>query len=266
MSRSNNSEITIATVNWHSYDYLVKLFENLTSKSKHPENLRFLLIDNTDGKDKKVENLKSQFQNLNIIQNNPGNLKGSPAHCTGLNVAMQNIETPYALILDPDVHIFKKEWDEFLINLLDQNNSFAAGVSFPRWQLGMYHNFPNPVFCFFKTAPYRDFAPQWSAYDVSKITLYWDFFRRNLLRCGILINRNLYENFAFVRTVWSNLEKIIGVCSRDTGWRRAVKAKKNIIKTVLFQPRIVSSKNFNPEDPLQTLAKYFELYCYQNEP
>jgi hypothetical protein len=266
MSSSNNHEITIATVNWFSYDYLRELFENLIGKSKNSQNLRFLLIDNTDGKDENIEKLKSQFQTLKIIKKNPGNLKGSPAHCSGLNVAMQNIETPYGLIIDPDVHVFKKEWDTFLIDLINQNSTFAAGVSFPRWQLGMYHNFPNPVFCFFKTAPYKDFAPEWSAYDVSKITLYWDFFRRNLLRCGIFINRNLYENSTFVRAVWSNLEKIIGICSRDTGWRRAIKAKKNNINTILFQPRIISSKNFNPQDPFSTLAKYFELYCYQDEP
>ncbi|MCE5341255.1 MAG: hypothetical protein LLF92_09040 [Planctomycetaceae bacterium] len=258
--------ITVGTVNWYSSDYLEKLFKNLLEKAASPEKIRFLIIDNTNGKDADIEKLKSLFQNITIEKNNPGNLKGSAAHSSGLNVLMQNIHTPYALIIDPDVHVFKKEWDKFLINLLNQNHIFAAGVSFPPWQLGMYHNFPNPVFCFLETAAYRSFAPEWSAYDVSKIILYWDFLRRNLLRCGILINRQLYENSTLARRIWSFLERVVGVCSRDTGWRRAVKAKNNNIKTPLFVPKIVSSKNFTADNPLDILAKYFELYCHGNEP
>ncbi len=258
--------ITVGTVNWYSVEYLEKLFQNLLAKAASPDKICFLIIDNTNGKDTNLEKLKSAFPNITITTNNPGNLKGSAAHSSGLNVLTHNIQTPYALIIDPDVHIFKKEWDKFLINLLNQNQVFTAGVSFPPWQLGMYHNFPNPVFCFFKTAAYRDFAPMWSAYDVSKIVLYTDFIRRNLLRCGILINRQLYENSAFVRTVWSNLEKIIGVCSRDTGWRRAIKAKTNNIKTTLFSPKIVSSEDFKADKPFDVLAKYFELYYHENQP
>jgi len=262
---SPDALITIGTVNWNSYPYLEKLFKNLLEKAASPGKIRFLIIDNTNGQDENLEKLKSAFQNTAIVKNNTGNLKGSAAHSSGLNIIMQNIKTPYALILDPDVHIFKKDWDSFLINLLNENQIFAAGISFPPWQLGMYHNFPNPVFCFFKTKEYCDFEPTWSAYDVGKLVLYWDFLRRNLLRCGIFINRSLYENSAFVRAIWSNLEKIVGVCSRDTGWRRAQKAKRDNIKTILFEPRIIASKNFDPENPYSTLAKCFELYCYQNE-
>jgi hypothetical protein len=258
--------ITVGTVNWYSYEYLQILFKNLLEKAACPDKIRFLVIDNTNGKDTNIEKLKPLFQNITTLNNNPGNLKGSAAHSSGLNVLMQNIHTPYALIIDPDVHVFKNDWDKFLINLLNQNQIFAAGVSFPLWQLGMYHNFPNPVFCFLKTVPYRDFVPTWSAYDVSKLVLYSDFLKRNLLRCGIMINRKLFEDCALVRAIWSGLEKIIGVCSRDTGWRRAQKAKKNNIKTVLFAPKIISSKDFCEENPLDILAKYFELYYYENEP
>jgi hypothetical protein len=258
--------ITIATVNWHSFAYLEGLFANLLSKAKRPENLRFVIVDNTNGKDADLEKLKTIFQNITIIKNDPAALKGSPAHAHGLNVVMKNIKTPFALILDPDVHIFKKYWDDFLIELSNQNDIFALGVSFPPWQLGMYHNFPNPVFCFFKTKPYLEFSPDWSAYDVSKLVLYWDFVRRNILRLGILIGRRAFENSNFVRAIWPCFEKAIGVCSRDTGWQRAQKAKKARIKTIIFQPRIVSSKELKPDDPYSNIAKYFELYCWQNEP
>ncbi|PKL50386.1 MAG: hypothetical protein CVV39_01650 [Planctomycetes bacterium HGW-Planctomycetes-1] len=257
--------ITIGTVNWHSCAYLEKLFNNLINKAQSPDRLCFVIIDNTNGEDD-LEKLKNVFQNITIIKNNPGRLKGSPAHASGLNIAMKNIKTPYALILDPDVYIFKKDWDSFLIDLLNQNDIFTLGVSFPPWQLGMYHNFPNPVFCFFRTKPYLEFSPNWSAYDVNKFVLFWDFIRRNLLRLGILIGRKRFENSELVRILWTRFEKIIGPCSRDTGWRRAQKAEKAGTKTIIFQPRIISSKEFKPDDPCSAIAKYFELYCYRNEP
>lgn len=261
-----NDLITIGTVNWHSYAYLEKLFHNLLDKAEYPDRLRFIVVDNTNNKDKNLEKLKEKFQNVTIIKNDPGSLKGSPAHAYGLNVVMKNIKTPYALILDPDVHVFKKNWDTFLIDLTNQNNIFALGASFPPWQLGMYHNFPNPVFCFFKTKQYLEFLPYWSAYDVNRFIICWDFVRRNFLRLGILISRKRFENSKLIRTAWPCIEKIVGLCSRDTGWRRAQKAKKSKIKTIIFKTKIVPSKKFKPDDFYSNIAKYFELYYYQNEP
>ncbi|MDD5064776.1 MAG: hypothetical protein PHQ35_08485 [Phycisphaerae bacterium] len=262
----SNDLITIAAVNWYSCAYLEKLLNNLLDKAGIPDRLRFVIVDNTNSKDETIEKLKEKFQTVTIIKNDPGSLKGSPAHAHGLNVVMKNIKTPYALILDPDVHILKKNWDVFLTNLINQNNIFTLGVSYPPWKLGMYHNFPNPVFCFFETKRHFEFAPDWSAYDVNKFTIYWDFVRRNFLRLGTYINRRRFENSKFIRMVWPCIEKIVGLCSRDTGWRRAQKAKKSKVKTIIFEAKVVPSEEFKPDDPYSNMAKYFELYYYQNEP
>lgn len=263
---NSDALITIGTVNWHSYAYLEKLFHNLLDKAMHPDRLRFIVVDNTNGKDENIEKLKEKFQNVTVIKNSPDSLKGSPAHAHGLNVVMKNIKTPFALILDPDVHIFKKNWDTFLTDLTNQNNIFTLGVSFPPWQLGMYHNFPNPVFCFFETKQYLEFAPDWSAYDVNGFTICWDFVRRVFLRLGTFINRKRFENSKLIKTIWPGIEKIIGLCSRDTGWRRAQKAEKLATKTIIFETKVVPSEEFTPNDYYSTLAKYFELYYYRNEP
>lgn len=257
--------ITVASVNWHSYEYLAMLFGNLRQKAAANENLKFLIVDNTNGIDSNLEKLKIDFPNIEIIKNNPGNVKPSPAHASGLNVIMKNIKTEYTLIVDPDVHVFKQNWDKFLIDLLNHNDIFAAGISFPPWQLGMYHNFPNPVFCFFKTENFKNFSPCWSAYDVSKLVFYWDMLKRAFLRLGICINRRLYEDSSFIKNTWSHLEKLIGVCSRDTGWRIAKKASQTKTKTILFSPKIIPSQNFKENNPASVLAKYFELYCYNSE-
>lgn len=263
---SSDALITIGTVNWYSCAYLEKLFHNLLDKAEHSDRLRFVVVDNTNGKDDSIEKLKEAFQNITIIRNDSRQTKGSPSHASGLNIVMKNIKTPYALILDPDVHVFKKNWDTFLIDLTNKNNIFTLGVSFPPWQLGMYHNFPNPVFCFFETKQYLEFAPDWSAYDVNGFIICWDFARRNFLRLGTFINRKHFENSKLIRTLWPRIEKIIGLCSRDTGWRRAQKAKKSEIKTIIFETKVVPSEEFKPDDFYSNMAKYFELYCYQNEP
>jgi hypothetical protein len=263
---NSDAMITIGTVNWYSYTYLKELLHNLLDKAERPDRLCFVVVDNTNGKDDKVEKLKDDFQNITIIKNDSRQTKGSQSHASGLNIIMKNIKTPYALILDPDVHVFKKNWDTFLTDLTNQNNIFVLGVSFPPWQLGMYHNFPNPVFCFFKTKQSLEFLPYWSAYDVNRFIICWDFVRRNFLRLGTLINRKRFENSKLIRIVWPRIEKIVGLCSRDTGWRRAQKAKKSEIKTITFETKIVPSKEFKPDDPYSNMAKYFELYYYQNEP
>ncbi|MFH1195308.1 MAG: hypothetical protein V1720_06325, partial [bacterium] len=73
-----DSQITIATVNWYSCAYLENLFDNLLKKAQHPEKLCFVVVDNTGGKDT-LEKFKNIFQNITIIKNDPGQLKGSSA-------------------------------------------------------------------------------------------------------------------------------------------------------------------------------------------
>lgn len=264
MAAIDNS-ITICSVNWHSSALLEELFRNLISKAEKPERLQFLIIDNTNGQDN-LEKINNNFQNVTIINNNPGRLKGSLAHSSGLNIGMKNIKTPYALILDPDVHIFKKNWDSFLISILNRN-IIAAGTVYPDWQLGKYHNFPNPVFCFFKTDDFLKFQPDWTPFARNKLFQVWDFIRRNILRFSILINRNAYGKYAFVRKIWPSYEKLIGVCSKDTGWKNAKKAKQLSIGSELFKAVLANDKLPQSEsDSYKQLASQFELYYYKNEP
>ena len=266
-AEQEKENITICTVNWHSYDFIQKLSENLSAKAQFKEKLTFLIIDNTNGEDKKIYSLQNTIPSVKIAKNDAKSLSGSRGHACGLNLAMSMINTKYALLTDPDVHIFKNHWDIFLIDILNQNNILTAGTTYPQWQLGKYHNFPNPVFCFFKTHDFLKLQPDWMPFTENALLLMWDFIRRNFLRLGILINRKTYENCAFVRKVWPIFEKLTGVCSKDTGWKIAEKAEKYHLKSVLF--KAVSPDETVPEsrsDAFKTLARQFELYYYSNEP
>ena len=255
--------ITICTVNWYSYKFLIHLFGNLYEKADNKSVLKFLIIDNTNGQDEKIKKLAEQF-NSEIVKNDSKGLKGSYGHASGLNLAMKRIDTKFALVIDPDVYVFKEKWDTFLIDLIDNSNFIAAGVSYPKWQLGKYHDFPNPVFCFFKTREYLELNPDWMPFEANLILKAWDFIRRNTLRLGLLINRKTFENSKFIRNHWARLEKVIGICSKDTGWKIARNASKNNLKSITFNAALRST--IPKDSSFYEIAKEFELYYYNNEP
>ncbi|MFC1675664.1 hypothetical protein ACFL3G_01215 [Planctomycetota bacterium] len=231
------------------------------------DRLRFLVIDNTNGQDKEIHKLREDGFETEIVNNDTQGKKGSYGHACGLNVAMSIIKTKYALITDPDVYVFKNKWDSFLIELISSERIAAVGTSFPEWQLGKYHDFPNPVFCFFRTYEYMQLEPDWTPFGANRLVKCWDFFRRNVLRLGIIINRRVYEKHKPIRVIWSRLEKIIGICSRDTGWRIAKKARENKIKGEVFKATLPSEKIEGDETGiLNQFASEFEVYCYENEP
>jgi hypothetical protein len=261
-----DSYITVCTVNWYSYGLINNLFANLTEKADKPDQIKFLVIDNTNAHDKDIYRLREKY-NIRILSNDTRHIKGSMAHACGLNLALRYLNSEYCLIVDPDTYIFKKKWDTFLIDMLEEEEVFVIGVSYPLWQLGKYHDFPNPVFCFFKTDEYMRLEPDWTPFGANKLVKCWDYFRRNVLRLGIIINRKAYEKYKLIRTTWSRLEKIIGICSKDTGWRIAKKARENNIKAEVFKATLSSEIVKGSETIIfRQLASEFELYCYENEP
>ena len=255
--------ITICCVNWFSGRYLNRLFENLFEKAAGGQNLTVVVIDNTAGKDVALAELISGYP-VEIVENRTGDLRGSYGHAAGLNTALGRIATPYALVVDPDVYLFKNHWDTFLIELLTQWHAIAAGIAYPPWQLGKYHNFPSPVFCFFDVEAFLQLEPDWTPFADTKLTRITDFLLRNLLRCGIFVNRSLYERSPAVRKYLKRIETVVGVCSKDTGWRTARNAARKNLNSVLFNAAILQEKPLGPE--LKGLARHFELYLYEREP
>ncbi len=264
---AEDKNLTVITVNWYSMEFLEPLFLNLNKKAKWPRNIKYLVIDNTNGEDKQLSSLEQKNLNLTICPNDPKGEKGSFAHAFGLNIAMDKLETEYGLIVDPDIHIFKTNWDSLCIDIIENEGCSAVGATYPQWQLGKYHNFPNPVFCFFKTDDYKTINADWTAYSKSPLVNFFNFCRRQILRFGIFINRRRYQKYPAVRKMFGFLEHIIGVCSNDTGSRIASKAKRNNLKAILFKAvlpddEIIKGKS----DSLINLAGQFELYCYNKEP
>jgi hypothetical protein len=259
-------DITIVTVNWFSYQLIKSLFENLNKKARHPDRIDYLIIDNTNGKDSELGKISQTGLHITVYHYDPKGAKGSFAHASALNLALSMLETTFTLIVDPDVYVFKDDWDDFFVNELQINGISAIGATYPQWQLGTYHNFPNPVFCFFRTDDFRKANADWSAYSKNPLVNLLNFSRRQILRLGILINRNRFQKYPFVRKFFKKLERIIGVCSPDTGNRIAKKARKKLLAGIVFDA-VLPDDNVKAggTESFKNLAGQYELYYYKNE-
>jgi hypothetical protein len=264
--KKDDFEVTVCTVNWFSTELVEELFLNLNQKAAGLGKIKYIVIDNTNGGDENLKRIEGLPLPVRIIPCDTQKKKGSFAHGMALNLAMGKLDTEYCLIVDPDVHIFISGWDKFCIEKINSERCPSIGTSYPPWQLGMYHNFPTPVFCFFRTADYRNMNADWTAYSKNSIVNFYNFARRQMLRCCLFITRKKYQRYRIIRRIWTNLEKIIGVCSPDTGNRIARKAKKEKIKAVLFRAVLPDEFKSQESEALKNLAVDFELYYLDDEP
>jgi len=258
--------ITVFTISWFSSELIRPLFLNLNEKAKFPERIKYIVIDNTAGEDKTLSHLGQAGIPIEIYFNDARKAAGSVGHSLGLNFAMNKIETEFALAVDPDVYVFKNNWDGFCIDEINNKNCSAIGTAYPRWQLGKYHNFPSPVFCFFRTADLKTMGCDWTPFSKNPFVTGCDFVKRQILRCGLLINRKRYQKYPALRCFATQMENLIGICSRDTGWRIAKKAGESKKTSLLFNAVLPDEDVPGHETAaFGKLAGQFELYYYLNE-
>ena len=263
----NKREITIVTVNWYSTDFLVPLLRNLGDKAVLPENLSVLVVDNTNGEDKSLEQLNESPMNMQVLKHDSRDMKSSKAHAAALDYAMPHIQTPYCLIIDPDVYVFKQHWDEFCLAELKTNGSIAIGAPYPGWKLGKYHDFPSPVFCFFDTHKVRDLNTPWTPFGYSALYNVWICLIRQIARLGFLMTRRNYERIFLLQQYASAIEKAFGTFSQDTGWRIALAARRKKIRSIVFT--VASNRDAvrvpsSARKAFGGLAGEYELYCFQD--
>jgi hypothetical protein len=260
-----NEKITVLTVNWNSAELLEFMLASLFSKAEFPENLSVIVIDNTNGSDSGLSLLKKKFSGIEIFPYDPGNAKGLYAHAAALNFGFTKIRTPFFLTADPDIFLFKKKWDTFCLNLIEEKKADAAGTQYPEWWLGTYHNFPSPVFCFGKTDAFKILGPDWTPFKSSAVMRIINFFLRQIVRGFFLFRR---KNMNKYRTLRKSVMKLAGfypLCSFDTGSAMALNQEKmKKFSSELFNAVYPDSLNKNSE-ALTLLAEYFEIYFYGNE-
>jgi len=115
-----NPSITICIVNYNSSDFILNTLYCLEKITKN--DYKVIIRDN-NSEIKDYLNLKNNLQknsNVELYRINNFNYKGSIAHGIALNDLINRIDTRYGVILDADCTFLYKNWDEVLINEINE--------------------------------------------------------------------------------------------------------------------------------------------------
>jgi len=148
-------------VNFNSSDFVEVSFYGLKRLTKNP--YKVYILDN-GSKISDYQNLKricSQYEKV-YLERKETNLRGNLAHGTALNYLVTKVDTPYFSILDSDAIWLIKNWDEILINQLNDKVKVIgtqAPIGSPKPQ-----DFPLIFAIFFETETFKklniDFRPK----------------------------------------------------------------------------------------------------------
>ena len=263
--------ITVLSVSWRSADFLRALIANLLTQASRPGDLRFLIADNTNGGDPELAGLDAP--GTQIVPVDVSRERMSLAHAIGLNALFARVDTPYVLVIDPDVAVFQPGWDSILTAIVSdpaRPQVVAAGAPYPAWKLGKYHDFPSPPFAFWRADALRALDPDWRPYARTATRRLADFGLRQVFWLPRLIDRAVLRlpRREFRAGRW--VERWTGVVSKDTGWQIADRARQRGWRAAVF-PVVSAVESLDGVAPGQgaayaALAAEFELYAWENRP
>jgi hypothetical protein len=262
------NKITVGVVNWHCSAMIGDLFENLMERAED-DSLRFLICDNTNGGDKSLYRVFGD--RCDIIPTEPvlpAILRhrrigaASHAHGAGLNLLLSRLTTEYALFTDPDCLVLARGWDAACRASLS-GPCIATGAPYHSSKLAKYHNFPSPIFVFFKTQAMRQLRADWTP-----------LFRPLLAEAGDRARRAaavLFERLGeatrgkrfYAGPTAAALRNLLGGSSKDTGCKLAAAASDRALDVDLLTPAVSArqiAEKYAGEKSIVELMASFELY------
>ncbi len=245
--------------------HLKRLIDNFLLKTSHPENIKFLIIDNTDGKDRFLYNVFKNFRQIRILKNKNRFKQRSLSHASGLDFGLRHVDTDFTLIVDPDIHIFYKDWDEFCLKKMQGNRPTVIGAPYPQWKLGKVHDYPSVIFMFFQTSLIQSFGETFHPFPKPHKRLFNSFLRK-FVRLGGLANKSRLGKSEKLRFICGWLEIKTGVTSPDTGRAIIKQFKRNRFKTIAFSSQYEQYFENKDKQELKLLAKDFEIYTFNDRP
>ena len=257
--------ITILSVSFNSSIHLKRLIENFFLKSSQLENIQFLIVDNTNGDDKALYTAFDELYDVRIIKNNNRFKQRSLSHANALDFGMEHVDTKFTLIVDPDIHIFYKNWDKFCIQKMELNNRTVIGAPYPQWKLGKVHNYPSVVFMFFQTNLVQSFGKTFHPFPKLYKRIYNSIVRK-IIRLGGLANKNRLGKYGTLQLVCKWLEELTGITSPDTGKEIIRQFHEKEYNSIVFNSPY--EQFFKKEDDLELklLAKDFEVFTFEDKP
>ena len=260
--QNGNKKITVLSVSFKSAKHLSRLFKNLAGKAGDKKSIQFLVVDKTDGNDKQLSTIKSDEYDVSIIGCQNNHKQRSKSHAEALDKGLELVDTKYTLILDPDVHVFKQEWDNYLINKIEDNT--IIGAPYPHWKIGKVHDYPSVVFMFFRTQEIKKLKKSFSPFPVL-LKILSNSLLRKFNRLLFLANKHRLNSYKILRSITKYLENLFGVTSPDTGNKIICAIRDSNFKSINFNACYSNDLNKNVFSSHHDLAKYFELYLNKNE-
>jgi len=260
---NNKNCITILSVSYNSIYHLKRLFNNLIQKAEVPQNIQFMVIDNTHGSDSKIKDLHSLDSKIIIIPNKGSGMQRSISHASALDIGLAAIETRYCLIIDPDTYIFKKNWDTFFLKKI-KDDKVVVGAPYPDWKIGKVHDFPSVIFMFFKTEEVKNFGKSFYPFPSLPKQIY-NFIFRKVTRLGFFTSKSILNNNKWLRCIIYRLERIFGITAPDTGKGIIESFRSNKFKSINFNAIYSSDQILKKSKASLDLAQEYELYLYNKE-
>jgi len=258
--------ITIISVSYRSGMHISRLFNNLNDKAQHKQNLKFIVIDNTNGEDQELNTLLPKNLDLNVVRNDGRHYQRSISHASGLDIGLMQSVTEYTLIIDPDVHVFKSKWDSLCLDYLEDREKIVIGSPYPDWKLGKVHDYPSVVFMFFRTQEIKGLNKSFQPFPTLSKKIKNSILRK-ITRLGIIASKSRLDKSQLLRKITSILENIFGITSPDTGNDiiKAIRIKD--YKSINFKARLAHQlHSINASSFHYDMAREFELYFYEDTP
>lgn len=193
-------KITICITHFNDTDFVLNTLYCLENLTKN--NYKVFILDN-GSENKNYEKLKErvrEYPNV-FIWRRESDLRGSMAHGTALNDLVKRIDTPYGVILDADCTFLIKNWDEILINQLDDKvkiigTQAPVGSTKPQ-------DFPLMFAVLFETETFKKLNIDFKPKDLTKFQdTGWEL-REKYLKAGFrgkiieMKNTRVYKNGPF---------------------------------------------------------------------
>lgn len=239
---SHEGILTICTVSYKHKD-LIKANIDLVKKMNPGARVDWIVVENTpNGAEGGLS--VGETNGLRVIQGISNDFSGiasaSYHHASGLNKAIKEVKTRYALILDPDFYIVRKNWIQDVLGRMQKKNLSFFGAPYNPKRYMKYRYFPC-IHCVFidlekVNKEELDFSPRYkqkvllanremvAAKKQQKTRVFYDLFFALKRHARIIIKRSV----------------IIG-SSRDTGYALYEKYFNNLsfaseCATPVFKP------------------------------
>ena len=259
------NDITILSVSFNSSVHLKRLVKNFISKTAQIKSIKFLIIDNTNGEDEALYTAFDKSNEIRIVKNKNRYKQRSLSHANALDFGMKLIDTQFTLIVDPDIHIFYQNWDQFCLKEMEENNKTVIGAPYPKWKLGKVHKYPSVVFMFFQTEVVRNFGKTFYPFPLFHKRIYNSIIRK-FVRLGGLANKSRLGNYKNLRRICEWLEEKTGTTSPDTGKEIIEEFQKNRFKSIVFSCPYEQYFKHDFDKDLKLLARDFEIYFFNDKP